>query len=184
MKKLLYLFLAITIASCSNTTPANSSNTLLLENNGFKLTFDEAGFKVNNTKGDYLILDADGIKMSKVNVYGGLNVNNSNGTKFLATITEDEYKNNRGKGGELRLYSNFEGEYSGLKVASNIDILFSDIERLFNIQNKKSNTSNSIQNTIGKACVKCEGTGLVPDYFNPRESENCDRCDGTGRIFN
>ena len=65
MKKLLYLFLAITIASCSNTTPANSSNTLLLENNGFKLTFDEAGFKVNNTKGDYLILDADGIKMSK-----------------------------------------------------------------------------------------------------------------------
>ena len=175
MKKLLYIFLTIAIASCSNTTPANSSNTLLLENNGFKLTFDEAGFKVNNTKGDYLILDADGIKMSKANVYGGLNVNNSNGTKFLATITEDEYKNNRGKGGELRLYSNLDGEYSGLIVASNI-------EMLFNNQNKKSNTSNSIQNTIGKTCTDCNGIGVHKTVWG--DSRHCSSCVGTGRIFN
>ena len=114
MRKLLYLFLAMAIVGCSNTTPTSNSNTLSLENNGFTLTFDENGFKANNTKGDYLLLDADGVNMSEPRLYGGLDVLNVNGTKFLATISEDNYSDDRGLGGEMRLYSNFEGEYTGL----------------------------------------------------------------------
>lgn len=178
MKKLLYLFLAGLIIGCSNSKTSNT-NTLYLENNGLTLSFDENGFRVENESGEYIALNPKGVEIYGPRIYNRLDVLNSDGSKYLATIVEEEYKNNRGKGGEMRLFSNFEGEYSGLQVASNI-------EKLFNSRSKKSNHSSSRQNTLGKACVECGGTGLRrnPTSLNSNKLENCRNCNGTGRIFN
>lgn len=95
----------------------------------------------------------------------------------MATISEYDYKNNRGLGGELRLFSNWQGQYSGLKIATNI-------ESLYDNQGKISKSSNSKQNTLGRTCVECKGSGLVKNNWWPNNIENCNYCKGTGRIFN
>ena len=175
MKKLLYLFLATIIFGCSNSSTSNS-NTLHLENNGMTLSFDKDGLKVTNQKGHYIHLDSVGVKIYAPKIYTGLDVLNSNGSKYLATISEYDYKNNRGLGGELRLFSNWQGQYSGLKIATNIETLYDN-------QGKISKSSNSKQNALGKACTECGGRGVY--YSLPWEKYfNCVECKGTGRIFN
>jgi len=42
--------------------------------------------------------------------------------------------------------------------------------------------------SLTKPCPKCKGKGFsyVKDYFDPTEvvPEDCDECDGTGKVFN
>lgn len=166
----------VLIWGCSTSTENTETNTLFIENNGFKLVFDEKGLEVTNANGEYLILDSEGVKVSNPRAFGKMTLYNNEG-KTLVNMYERDYPNNRGKGGEVAAYSNYNGRYEGLNLAVSIE----KNDAYFMRRIEALESRNSSGNSVGKVCLGCGGRGITnPGGYGIK---NCSDCDGTGRIF-
>ena len=170
------LMVCVLTLGCSKPTESTKIDTLFLENNGFKLVFNDKGLEVTNSNGEYLIFDSEGLKISNPSAFGKMTLYNNEG-KILVNMYERDYPNNRGKGGEVAAYSSYNGQYEGLNLAVSIeknDAYF--MQRIEALESRNSQGSS-----VGKVCLSCAGRGIR----NPGGLgiKNCSDCDGTGRIF-
>ena len=148
--------ICLLIWGCSKPTESNETDTLFLENNGFKLVFNDKGLEVTNPNGEFLVLDSRGVKISNLSAYGILTLYNKEG-KPLVYLYEKDYPNNRGKGGEVAVYSNYNGQYEGLNLAGT----FEKNDEFFRRRIKALENRNSTNNSIGRVCLDCNGLGIT-----------------------